>query len=220
MAESGLHAENWNQNSELLVMSRHNSIGFWYVADCDAPFRGVVQVDRDTRDLRKELAGQPIAREWRPPPYKIVGSGKWPDWMGFWMPLLSVAGVSAIGDMLEGHCEFLQWINERQHDYSIINVLTKIPRQYWTCQESSSHHGQLASADIISLRGVGIPPIFTLDGYPSRVFVSSPLAQRSVEAGLTGVVFVDPRVRSLHVPFIQKRMKIRPTGFIHVEDDL
>jgi len=213
-------AENWKQNLELLIMDCDRSVGFWYMADCDASFRSVVQIDRDTRDLRRELAGRPIASEWRPPGYRIVGFGKWPDWMGFWMPLLSESGITAISHLLGTHCELLPWISEPRHKYSIVNVLTRIPRTCWTCEESSSYDGQLASADIISLRGVQIPPVFTLDGYHGRVFVSDSVARQSVEIGLTGVEFVDPRVRALHVPFIQKRIGSRPTGFIRVCDDL
>lgn len=202
------------------MTSGNHSAGFWYISDCDAPFRGVVQVERYKRNLKDELTGQRIGPRWVPPPYEIVGSGKWPDWMGFWMPLLSDAGVAAIGHLLQPHCEFLPWINEPRHRYSIVNVLTQIPRKHWSCEDSSSYGGKLASADIISIRGVEVPPIFTLEQYHGRVFVSDNVAQRSLELDLTGVVFVDPRVKALHVPYIQKRMKIKRNGFIRVEDDL
>jgi hypothetical protein len=193
--------------------------GFWYVAPCDAPFRQVDQVERDVRDLRNELIGEPIGSEWRPPPYKLRGSRTWPAWMNFHVPLLSDSGLVAIGHLLETHCEVLPWIDEPRHRYSLINVLTRVPRKHWSCERSSSYNGVLASADIISVHGPEIPPIFTLEGFGGRVYVSDRVARRSVEMDLSGAVFVDPRIVAIHVPFIQGRMKIKRTGFIRLDDD-
>jgi len=178
-----------------------------------------MQVEGDTRDLRDELIGQSIGHKWQPPRYKIAGSRTWPGWMHFRMPVLSDAGISAIGQLLESHCEFLPWVDEPRHRYSIINVLTHVPRENWSCERSSSYGGKLASADIISLQGVDIPPIFTLEGFHRRVFVSDSVAKMSVEMGLSGAVFVHPRIVAIHVPFIQGRIKIKRTGFIRLEDD-
>jgi len=136
------------------------------------------------------------------------------------MPLLSDSGVAAIGHLLGANCELLPWVVEPLHRYRIVHVLTKIPRECWSCEESSSYGEQISSADIISLRLFEVPPIFTLDGFRGRVFVSDRVARQSVEAGLTGDLFVDPRVRALHVPFIQRRRKVKLSGFIRVEDDL
>lgn len=203
----------------LIEAAQRFTPGFWYICPCDAPFRQVVQVEGDTRDLCNELVGQPIGHAWRPPRYKIRGSRTWPAWMNFPRPLLSDSGVSAIGHLLEPHCEFLPWIDEPRHRYCLINVLTHVPRENWSCERSSAYGGVLASADIVSLHGVEIPPIFTLEGFHRRVFVSDSVARRSVEMGLSGAVFVDPRIVAMHVSFIQARMKIKRTGFIRLDDD-
>jgi len=203
----------------LIEAAQRFTPGFWYICPCDAPFRQVVQVEGDARDLCNELVGQPIGHAWRPPHYKILGSRTWPAWMNFHTPLLSDAGVSAIGHLLESHCEFLPWIDEPRHRYCLINVLAHVPRENWSCERSSSYGGVLASADIVSLRDVDISPIFTLEGFHRRVFVSDNVARLSVEMGLSGAVFVDPRIVAMHVSFIQARMKIKRTGFIRLDDD-
>lgn len=203
----------------LIEAAQRFTPGFWYICPCDAPFRQVAQVEGDIRDLRNELVGQPIGHEWRPPHYKIRGSRTWPAWMNFHTPLLSDAGLSAIGHLLEPHCEFLPWIDEPRHRYSLINVLKHVPRESWSCERSSTYGGVLASADIVSLHGVDISPIFTLEGFHRRVFVSDSVARRSVEMGLSGAVFVDPRIVAIHVSFIQAKLKIKRTGFIRLEDD-
>lgn len=175
-------------------------------------------VGHNARDLRDEIFGNRIGDGWQPPGYRITGSGKWPDWMSFPIPLLSSGGTAVIGAEIASSCEFLPWIREPRHEYFLINVLAKIPRGNWSCKESTAFGGVLASADIISLNGVDIPPIFTLEGFSRRIFVSDSVARSSESAGLTGAVFVDPRVKRIHVSFIQGVKKIFK-GFIRLEDD-
>ncbi len=191
---------------------------FWYLCESDAPFRRVELVSHNARDLRDEIFGRPAASDWNPPEYRIHGSGKWPDWMRFPIPLLSKSGVSAIGSLIESGCELLPWIKEPNHDYYLVNVLERIPRNNWSCETSTEYGGVLATADSITIHGMEIPPIFILDDFPRRVFVSDAVARASVEAELTGAVFVDPSVKRIHVSFIQGVRKIY-SGFIRREDD-
>jgi len=195
--------------------------GFWYISIPTGRFRRLLQAERAKRDLRQELlTGESVAAHWIPPAYEIAGKGAWPDWMAFWVPLLSERAISALRELLAPHCEFLSWINEPQHHYSLLNITSRIAKDEWSCEESSVYGDEYAAADVISLRDGQIPHVFTLEGYRGKVFVSDAVARGSVEHRLTGVMFVDPSIPALHVPFINSRLRIRQTGFVRREDAL
>jgi hypothetical protein len=77
-----------------------------------------------------------------------------------------------------------------------------------------SKYGKLiAAADNISVEAKVLPHMFHLEGYTSKVFVSDELAQRSYDAKL-GVMFVDPSIPELHLPFIEWPEVTAGSGFI------
>lgn len=191
---------------------------FWYVTSFGEKFRRVVQENRDKRDLQEELSGKRISAGWIAPGYKIVGTGTWPDWMAFWVPLLSRKARSCLQELIAPHCEFLPWIEESGHEYTLVNVTTRVPRSNWSCERSSIYFDEYAAADIISVHGTTIPEIFKLEGYQGKVFVSDAVAQLSVERGLRGAMFVDPKIPAMHLPFISPRFGRKGTGFVRIED--
>ena len=139
--------------------------------------------------------------------------------MIYWVPLLSEKAMLVLGKMLAPHCEFLPWIEEPGHKYTLINVTTRIPRENWSCERSFIIGDTYVSADVISLHNVPIPDLFRLDGYDGKIFVSDAIAQLSVDRGLKGAMFVDPSIPEIHLSFIPKRFGRKGTGFIRCEDD-
>src|SRR6266478_4253510 len=110
-------------------MSRiSESSDFWYAIPFGERYRQVMDLERPRRDLREELSGHPIGHNWMPPTYEIVGKGTWPDWMAYWVPLLSEKALSCLRELLEPHCEFLPWIEEVGHSYTLLNVTSEIPK--------------------------------------------------------------------------------------------
>jgi hypothetical protein len=202
-----------------MLSETSTSPGFWYVTYVGERSRRVLSREMIDLDLEGGLDA-PLKKPWVPPPYKIVGSGRWPDWMAFIVPLLSERALDVLGDMLRPHCQFLPWINEPEHRYTLINVTTRIPRANWTCEKFSAHGDRYASADVISIHNTPIPDLFRLEGYDGKTFVSDAVAHRSVEHQLKGALFVDPSVPALHTPFIPLRLGSKSTGFVRKADDL
>src|SRR5258707_13672397 len=110
---------------------------FWYAIPFGERYRQVREPERLQRDIKEELIGRQIGRNWIPTKYEIVGKGTWPDWMAYWVPLLSAKALSALKELLEPHCEFLPWIKDVEHSYTLLNVTSKIPKGNWSCEKSS-----------------------------------------------------------------------------------
>ena len=199
---------------------KHSTSGFWYVTYCGERSRRVLEPGHAERDLSEELSGLPIGKNWVPPEYQIIGKGLWPDWMAYLVPLLSDMALTCLQDLIAPHCEFLPWIKEPGHAYTLLNITTQVPAQNWSCQKSSKYGNVYAAADVISLHDVAVPDLFRLGGYNGKIFVSDAVASKSVEKQLTGAVFVDPSVPEMHLPFIPFKFGRRGTGFILREDDL
>jgi hypothetical protein len=202
------------------VSSAFASPDFWYAIPFGERYRRVIEPTRLQRDLREELSRRAIGQNWYPPSYEIAGKGTWPDWMAYWMPLLSDKALSVLKELLEPHCEFLPWIKDVGHSYTLLNVTRKIPKANWSCDSSSVYSGAYAAADGFSILGVAIPHIFFLEGYQGKLFVSDALARASVEHALKGVAFVDPSIPEMHLPFIPFRFGRKGTGFVTREDNL
>ena len=202
------------------MITEDSSDRFWYVTYHGERSRKVLQADEDQRCLRDELVGVPLAKTWRPPGYRIIGTGVWPEWMAYWVPLLSSRALPLLRDLLAPHCEFLPWIDEPEHRYTLINVTTQIPRANWSCKTSSVYGDVYAAADVIELHDVAVPAIFRLEGYRGKIFVSDTVARTSVDNSLKGAIFVDPLVPEVNLSFIRMRFGRRGTGFVRKEDDL
>jgi hypothetical protein len=194
---------------------------FWYLTFYGEQYRKVFEPMRAQRSLRDELLlGVPVARNWTPPKYELSERGSWPDWMAFWVPLLSDKAVSALHDLIAPHCQFLPWIKEEAHAYTLLNITTEIPRQNWSCQKSSICGDTYIAADVIELHGVAVPDLFRLEGYRGKFFVSDALARRSFELSFKGAAFIDPAIPAMNLAFIPMRFGRKGTGFIRRKDDL
>jgi hypothetical protein len=188
---------------------------FWYTIPVEENYRQVVELRPRVRDVQEELQNRVRAAPWISPSYEIIGRGAWPDWMAYWSPLLSHKALSNLEHFLSSNCEFLPWIQETRHNYTLLNVTTQIPKENWRCKESSIYGDVYAAADGITIHGIEIPDMFRLAGYKGKTFVSDRLAQCSVDLGLTGVLFVDPEIPELSLPFIRQPSKSK--GFIGCE---
>lgn len=198
------------------------STSFWYASIYGERYRHVSVPRGTSRDLRAELSsGKPMGASWAAPPYAILGTGTWPDWMAFWVPLLSRRAISCLQELIAPHCELLSWIAEAGHEYRLVNVTTVVSKLHWSSEASSSYDGgnTYAAADVITIHGIDVPNLFVLDGYSGKIFVSDTVAQRSVACGLKGIAFVHPRIPSMHLPFIRSSFGRKGTGFIYLEDD-
>lgn len=193
---------------------------FWYVIPCADRSRQLLQPDRNVRDVREELESRTPGTKWHPPKYEIVNKGPWPDWMAFWVPLLSERAVLALGSLIEKDCELLPWIEIPGHRYVLVNVIRQIPKQQWSCRKSSVYGTTYASADVIRVHQKQVPSIFRLEGYSGKVFVSNSVAQLSVQQNLRGAGFVDPSISESHLPFIKWRFGRKGTGFVTRAQDL
>lgn len=192
---------------------------YWYLSFRGDRYREVSQLDVGARDLRRELSDRVAGTDWIPPAYEIRGKGTWPDWMAFWVPLLSKDAVSCLRELVAPHCELLPWIREPGHEYALLNVTTTVPRGNWSCEKSSVYGNAYAAADVISVHGIEIPNLFVLEGYRGKTFVSDLVARTSVDCGLRGIAFVHPRIPEMHLPFIHRSLGRKGTGFIRLEDD-
>ncbi len=199
---------------------KHASSGFWYVTHYGERFRKVLQPDHDVRDIFEEFSGAPVGRSWVPPQYEIVGKGPWPDWLAYYVPLLSERAVLCLRELIAPHCEILPWIKEPGHTYSLINTITQVPAANWSCRKSSRYGDVYAAADVISLHDIDVPDLFRLEGYDGKLFVSDAVASKSVEQQLKGALFVDPSIPEMHLSFIPVKFGKRGTGFVRREDSL
>jgi hypothetical protein len=202
------------------MTSVQDNPGFWYVEYRDDRSKSVLQPDRESRNLRNELDGTAVGETWSPPRYEIMGSGSWPDWMSFWVPLLSTKALDILTEFLEPHSQLLPWIDEPGHKYTLVNITTRIAREHWSCKTSSVYGTVYVAADGIQLHDTEIPHIFRLQGYDGKIFVSDTLARTSVEHGLKDAVFVDPSIDVLDLPHIRVRFGRKGTGFIRRQNGL
>jgi hypothetical protein len=196
---------------------KSNPAGFWYITNYGERYKCVLE---EPIAIRGPFEEGDASTPWIPPSYKITGSGPWPDWMAYPVPLISEKALHALRDLMAPHSELHPWIREPSHSYTLVNVLTRIPKANWSCETSSVYGGEYAAADVIGVHGVPIPHLFRLEGYDGKTFVSSALAQRSVELGLKGVAFVDPRIPEVHLGFIPIKFGRKGTGFVLKSQDL
>jgi len=187
---------------------------FWYISHFGSRYAQVHQSQSAERNLRAELLRGPVQAEWTAPPYEIVENKAWPDWMAFFVPLLSDRAVTTLRDLIDPYCQLLPWIREPGHSYTLVNITEEIPRQSWECESSSVYGDVIANADVIRIRVATIPHVFVLEGYTGKVFVSDELARRSVDSSLRGVAFVDPEIPGMEATFLPYRFGRRGTGFI------
>jgi hypothetical protein len=155
-----------------------------------------------------------VTSDWAPPKYRIVGGAAWPDWMASWVPLWSERAVEIMQPLVSDACQLIPWVSESGRAYSLVNVLAVIPRAEWHCEDSTEYGGQFASANVITLDTKTLPPIFRMEDYSGKTFVSDQLARRSFESGLTGVEFVHPLIHETDSLFLPRRFGRRGTGFV------
>jgi hypothetical protein len=188
---------------------------FWYLSYFGNSCTEVLQGEGSSRDLFNELLqGRSVGQDWTPPPYELVVRRVWPDWMAFHAPLLSNKAIEQLRRYIEPCCELLPWIKEPNHEYTLLNVTACISRKHWHAENETVYGKVIANADVIRIDERSLPDIFLLEGYAGRVFVSDALARTSVDAGLTGVAFIDPLIPALQLPFIKYEFGKRRTGFI------
>jgi hypothetical protein len=185
---------------------------FWYLSSYGKQHTDVRQVGE--RNLVAEFSRGPLAMPWEPPPYSIIERKIWPDWMSFSPPLISKRAVDVLGPHFGDSCELLPWILEPQHEYALVNIKSEIPRNLWTGEISSQYGETIANADNIRISVDYIPPIFMLEGYRGKVFVSDYIAKLSVQNKLTGKAFIDPSIAAMDALFIKKRFGKYQTGFV------
>ena len=189
-----------------------NSARFWYLSEYGKPHTYVVQVGE--RNLLKEFLHGPLKTPWDPPPYKIAEKRIWPDWMSFSPPLISKRSAEILGPHFGDSCELLPWIREPKHEYFLVNIRAQIPRHLWSSEVLDRRGETISKADNIRISADHLPPIFMLEGYRGKVFVSDDIAHLSVQNRLTGKCFVDPSIASMDALFIKKKFGKRRTGFV------
>jgi len=195
----------------------NNSL-FWYGQTYGETYKRAEETSlSDWYDVLKRHA--PVPDDWRPPQYKIRGSGAWPDWMCCWVPLWSERALQILGPLVEASCQFVPWIEEPGHRYWLVNVLTVVPKANWSCEESSVYGGVYASADGIRIIGTAVPPMFRLEGYTGKEFVSDDLARTSVASKLRGALFVHPLIHWAETVFRNPRLGRAGTGFLRPNSD-
>ena len=190
----------------------HSSPRFWYLSSYGKPHTDVVQVGE--RNLLTEFFHGPLKTPWEPPPYKIAEKRIWPDWMSFSPPLISKRAVAVLGPHFGDSCELLPWIHEPQHEYALVNIRAQIPRHLWTSEVLDRYGDTISNADNTRISADHIPPIFMLEGYRGKVFVSDDIAHLSVQNKLTGKCFIDPSIASLDALFMKKKFGKHRTGFV------
>ncbi len=200
--------------------TRTNDPPFWLLSYTGSGFRGLEEPELHSRDVVAELDGHIVSVEWVPPKFKITGSGKWPDWMHYPIPFISNRALELLDDLIKPHCQILPVFLAAGHQYNLLNVLAQVPSGSWSCEESSRYGNVIANAEGISIRELPPPGIFRLEGLAGRLFVSDILAKRSHGAQMSGALFIDPSVRSMHLPFIEGPLDSCTTGFIRRRDDI
>jgi hypothetical protein len=160
-----------------------------------------------------------MPENWSPPKYTLVGGKQWPDWMMSWVPLWSARTVQTLHPWIADSCQLIPWVNEPGHAYSLVNLLTVIPRDEWTCEDSSIYGREYASANVIRISSLTIPPLFRLEKYSGKTFVSDEFAKRSVSAGLRGVAFIHPLIHETESFFLPRPFGRHGTGFVTRQTD-
>jgi hypothetical protein len=209
------------ERCERRVMTKHhNEPTFWGLSYIGQGFRGIEEPDLAHRDIIAELAGERVGGNWMPPKYKIIGQGKWPDWMCFPIPLISSRALDCLRDLIEPCCEVLRWFGLPDRSYYLLNVLCVVPRDLWSCEGSTVQGDVITSFERVIIQQTPIPDMFRLEGHTRRLFVSDALARRSFEARLRGALFVDPSISGMNLAFIAEPTSAAGTGFIRREDDI
>ena len=206
---------NWGNNWPLSRTQQVNiarSPHFWYLSEYGQRHTYVVQVG--DRNLLTEFFHGPLKTPWEPPPYKIDEKRIWPDWMSFSPPLISKRAVEVLSPHFGDSCELLPWIKEPQHEYWLVNIRAQIPRCSWNSEVLDRHGETISNADNFRISIDHVPPIFMLEGYRGKVFVSDDIAHLSVTNKLAGMCFVDPSIAAMDALFIKKKFGKRRTGFV------
>jgi len=134
--------------------------------------------------------------------------------MAFSPPLISKRAIEVLAPHLGDSCEVLPWIREGDHDYSLLNIRAEIRREQWSSEILNCHGDIISNADKIEILADQIPPIFMLEGYRGKIFVSDLIAKLSVQNRLTGICFVDPAIGAIESLFVKKKFGKDRTGFV------
>jgi hypothetical protein len=193
---------------------------FWLLSYTGDGLLGLEEPELRSRDVVAELEEHSVVRTWVPPKFKVVGDGMWPDWMHYPVPFLSDQALELLKDLIEPHCQLLPVFLGAGHRYNLLNVLTQVSSGSWSCEESSRYGDVIASAEGITISVSPPPDIFRLEGLVGRYFVSDVLAKRSYDAQLTGALFIDPSVRSMNLPFIERPAGASKTAFVRRPIDI
>jgi hypothetical protein len=191
---------------------------FWYATYFAKGFRHITQAELNL-DFRDEFLVSE-GETWKPPSHRIIGKGRWPDWMAFEVPVISERSLECLGDLLASCVDVVPWFREGSHAYFLLRIKARIPRSEWSCEKISMSGDIIAAADVISVRSNNLPHMFYLDGYLGKDFVSDVLAQRSYAANLGGALFVDPCVPEMHLAFIPPKVSAAGSAFIRREEDI
>lgn len=188
---------------------------FWYLAFKGTGFKKVFDTERDNqRNYPNELVGRPVPGDWTAPCLKAKLGRKWPDWIGFSVPLISQRAADVLWYEIHRDVQLLPSLEEEGRRYYLMNVVTEIPRNEWSAKDTSLVNQTCVAADVISLHTAEIPSVFGLEGYKGKLFVSDNVAKRSVLARLSGVVFVSPEIAELSLPFLNPPLEHVTSGFV------
>ena len=122
--------------------------------------------------------------------------------------------MSELAPLVSDCCELVPWIDASGRKYSLVNVVSTIPKREWSAETCTIYGGVYASANVIAVAAKQLPNMFRLEGFNGKTFVSDVLAQRSVANKLKGTAFVHPRLGEFEAIFRQARFGRAGTGFI------
>ncbi len=210
----------FNRWGPRIMSSNDGDPTFWLLSYTGKEFRSIEEPELHVRDVVEELKGSVVNPDWSPPKFRVIGRGPWPDWMHYPIPFISDRTLECLEDLIKPCCQILPAFQTAGHRYSLLNVTARVPRDRWSCEESSVYGEVIANAEGISVAQDPRLDMFRLEGLSGRTFVSDALAKRSFQARLSGALFIDPSIRSMHLPFIQTAPNSSGTAFIRRGDDI
>jgi len=187
---------------------------FWYQQSYGETYKRAEEIGAVPNWWEVLKAGVRVPDDWKPPKYRLVGGDTWPDWMTSWAPLWSERAVRVLEPLVRDTCQFIPWVSGAGTTYSFVNVIPRIARDQWHCEDSSNYGGDYASANVIWVNCETLPHIFRLEKYSGKTFVSDELARLSVASDLKGAAFVHPQIHETASWFIERRFGRKGTGFV------
>jgi hypothetical protein len=180
----------------------------------DERFRSITELEVPDRDVVAELNGKPAGQGWREIRVSSRGTGRWPDWIAHPVPLLSKQAIGVLQPALAGACEILPAFGFDDRTYYFLNVLEFLPQAAWSPKFApTDKNGETAEVGV-EIKAPAVPPIFRLEGWLATTFVSDKVAKLSVDARLSGALFVHPVISS-GFPWPQGRRDVASgTGFL------